>query len=150
MMLGPLNIAPVMAERLARLSHICFPDRHAQWSADDFIGFTASESSVVFADPDLSLGYLVMRIVAGEAELLDVGVAPEMRRHGLARTLMSTAEGHAQTEGCARIVLDVAEDNNGARAFYDHAGYTRIGTRTGYYLRPDGSRVDALVLHKQL
>lgn len=150
MTLGPVSIAPAQAERLARLARTCFPDRHAQWSADDFVGFTASSSSVVFADPDLAQCYLVMRVVAGEAELLDVAVAPDMRRKGLARTLMAAAETHARTAGCARIVLEVAEDNTGAQAFYDHAGYARIGTRSGYYLRPDGSRTDALVLHKDL
>ena len=56
----------------------------------------------------------------------------------------------AAANGVVRMFLEVALDNIPARQLYARAGYSLVGRRKGYYRRPDGSRMDALILFKSL
>ncbi|EKE45570.1 putative ribosomal-protein-alanine acetyltransferase [Oceaniovalibus guishaninsula JLT2003] len=47
-------------------------------------------------------------------------------------------------------MLEVAADNLAARTLYYNAGYVQAGRRRDYYRLPDGSAVDALILHRTL
>jgi ribosomal-protein-alanine N-acetyltransferase len=91
-------------------------------------------------------GLILMRVVAGEAEVLTLAVAPAARRRGVARGLLDAALARAIAAGAERAFLEVAEDNEGAIALYRGAGFTGVGRRPGYYVRGPGSSVDALVL----
>ncbi len=46
--------------------------------------------------------------------------------------------------------LEVAEDNDPARALYKGCGFQSVGRRAGYYLRGDGTRRDAVVMRRLL
>ena len=46
--------------------------------------------------------------------------------------------------------LEVAADNAAAQALYARAGFAESGRRRGYYRRPDGSGLDALVMQRAL
>ncbi len=91
-------------------------------------------------------GFLIGRAIAGEAELLTVAVHPEARRAGIARRLVDAFLGDAAMRGAVRVFLEVAADNRPARALYTSAGFTEAGRRRGYYSRPEGPAVDALIL----
>ena len=54
-------------------------------------------------------------------------VAPGARRRGAGSALMGVAEDYAATGGL-RLVLDVADHNLDAIAFYERRGWTRVGT----------------------
>ncbi len=54
-------------------------------------------------------------------------VAPAARRRGVGSALLDGAEHHAGEHGLS-LVLDVAEHNRGAIAFYEHRGWRRVGT----------------------
>jgi len=54
-------------------------------------------------------------------------VSPEARGRGVGSALMSAAEDHAATHGL-RLVLDVADHNLDAIAFYERRGWSRVGT----------------------
>src|SRR5262249_36156418 len=88
---------------------------------------------------------------AGEAfDLLALGVLPARRRAGIARRLLARCEETARAGGARRLMLEVAEDNAAARAFYARAGFAEVGRRRGYYrARGLGEAArDALVLSK--
>jgi ribosomal-protein-alanine N-acetyltransferase len=89
---------------------------------------------------------------AGEAfDLVAIGVLAPHRRTGIARKLLARCEDHARTAGAQRLMLEVADDNHGARAFYASAGFEAAGRRKAYYrARPGGAPHDALVLSKAL
>ena len=72
----------------------------------------------------------------------DVVVAPEFRRHGVARHLFMAAERFAQARGCCKLTLEVLEGNSAARALYKDLGFS------GYSLLPDTGC--ALFLQKML
>jgi ribosomal-protein-alanine N-acetyltransferase len=77
---------------------------------------------------------------------ITIDVAPELRRSGLGRLLMQAGEAQLMDMGCIAITLEVAADNHGAQAFYEHLGYQQTGRIPGYY--PDGT--SALVMRKAL
>ena len=117
------------------------------WTETEFADLLAQPHTHVSADEDaLSVG----RTVAGEAELLTLATLPEARRRGCARRHLAAFEDEALRRGAELAFLEVAEDNVPAVSLYLAAGYARAGRRPGYYRRPDGSRVDAMIMRKPL
>ncbi|MDZ4062926.1 MAG: GNAT family N-acetyltransferase, partial [Brevundimonas sp.] len=91
-------------------------------------------------------GFILIRSVADEAEILTLAVDPGARRQGLGARLVREGAAAAAARGAARLFLEVADDNPAALALYAGAGFTEAGRRPGYYARPDGGRQDALIL----
>ena len=115
----------------------------APWSAAAFADLLGQAG--VFAEGDEG-GFILIRIVADEAEILTLGVRPEARRQGLGGRLVQSASGRASRLGATRLFLEVAEDNLSARALYDGLGFETAGRRRRYYPRTEGPAVDALLL----
>jgi GNAT superfamily N-acetyltransferase len=59
-------------------------------------------------------------------ELTRIYVAPQLRRAGGARALLSAAESWARTQGLTRLFLDTRTDLVEARAFYASCGFIEI------------------------
>ena len=95
-------------------------------------------------------GFLLGRAVAGEAEVLTLAVAPEARRRGLARKLLARFVYQARLRGAGRAFLEVSAENTAAIALYESAGFAAVGRRKGYYATPQGARIDAIVLTRDL
>ena len=117
------------------------------WSAQAFASLQTSPGTFTLGD---ARGYLMGRAVAGEAEVLTLAVAPETRRIGLARALMTRFHDTAKIAGAQTAFLEVAEDNTAAIALYLSLGYAQVGRRRGYFNSPGGTRLDALVMTKPL
>jgi len=78
-------------------------------------------------------GFLAFRQVAeGESEILNLAVAPEARRKGVAAAL--TEELIARRPGV--LFLEVRSSNTAARSLYAHLGFTEVGLRLNYYQAP--------------
>lgn len=125
------------------------------WSADELEALAASPGVRVLAaeadaPPHAPCGFLVLRTVAGEAEVLTVAVDPAARRRGVGAALVEAAAGAAAAAGAGALFLEVAADNAAACALYARAGFARAGLRRGYYARPGAPPVDALVLSRAL
>ncbi|WP_426020567.1 ribosomal protein S18-alanine N-acetyltransferase [Brevundimonas sp. DWR2-3-1b1] len=119
----------------------------APWSAREFADLLSQPGVVSIAETD---GFVLIRIVLDEAEILTLAVLPKARRLGLGRRLVEEAAVAATKGGAARLFLEVAEDNAPARALYDRAGFSQIGRRKAYYAAADGSRTDAVVMSRDL
>jgi len=137
----------VTSEALATLHALSFRTP-PPWSASDFAGLLADPLAFLLVEGDA--GFLLGRAVAGEAELLTIAVAPEARRRGLGRTLVSRFLYQARLRQADRAFLEVSAQNPAAIALYESAGFARVGRRTGYYRTPEGTRIDALVLARDL
>lgn len=118
------------------------------WSAADFSSFLADPLCFLLVEGDA--GFLLGRAVAGEAELLTLAVSPDARRRGLGRKLVSRFLYQARLRGAETAFLEVSAENAAAVALYESAGFLRTGRRAGYYRAPDGTRIDALVLQRDL
>lgn len=134
------------SDRLAAIHGRCFTIPRP-WSAAEIDGILATSGAFLLAEAD---GFLIGRALAGEAELLTLAVAPEMRRKGLATRLLAAFLDRAAREGASRAFLEVAADNAPARALYARAGFAESGCRRGYYRHPDGRATDALILTRPL
>ncbi len=62
--------------------------------------------------------------------LNDLFVAPDGRRHGVARMLMERSRAHAESTGAKGLILETAADNLPAQALYESLGWKRD---TEYY-----------------
>lgn len=132
------------AVHLAGLHESAFsPAIGAAWDAPAFAALLRQDSVRAFGT---AAGFILLQSVAEEAEILTLAVHPKARRSGLARALIEQAQ---DTLSVARVFLEVAENNAPARALYAACGFTETGRRPAYYKRPDGSRVDALLLQRQ-
>ena len=114
------------------------------WSAAEI----AALDAVALLEDDA--GLILVRTVAGEAEILTVGVRPQARGGGVGRRLVEAALASALAEGAGSVFLEVAEDNAPARRLYAGLGFEAVGRRRAYYPRPGAPAVDALVLRRAL
>ena len=133
-------------EALAAL-HARANDRDRAWGAAEFAGLLASPGAILLGD---ARAVLLLRVVASEAEVLTLATDPAHRRRGLARALLAAFEARAMDAGAVRAVLEVAEDNEAARALYEGAGYAAVGRRPAYYARTGAPAAAALVLARDL
>ncbi len=95
------------------------------------------------------LGYGVMSIGAGECHLLNITVAPNQRRRGIARELVSALLCAARADKVTMALLEVRRSNRAAYALYTSLGFDEIGMRKQYYPTRRG-REDALLLARAL
>lgn len=129
--------------RLAALHAAAFPGDRG-WTAGEIESLARAGLLIEAED-----GFALFSRAADEAELLTIAVAPDARRKGRARALLTAGEIRLAGAGAARVFLEVAEDNAAARALYAAAGYREIARRPAYYRRAEG-KVDALLLEKVL
>jgi ribosomal-protein-alanine N-acetyltransferase len=127
------------ADRLAALHATAFD---APWTASAFAGLLDQFGVFAVESPD---GFILMRAVADEAEILTLAVRPEARGRGQGALLVAEGVAGAGARGADQVFLEVAEDNAPARQLYARTGFVESGRRPGYYSRPDGSRVAALL-----
>lgn len=128
------------AQRLAALHATAFD---APWDATAFADLLAGPGVFVVESAD---GFILMRAVADEAEILTLAVRPDARGRGEGGRLTAGGVASAAARGAERVFLEVADDNVSALAVYRRAGFSEVGRRPRYYARPDGSRRDAILL----
>lgn len=129
---------------LALLHAACFAEG---WSAQSIAGLLSQPG--VVALQARGAGFVLVRVAADEAEIVTICVLPGLRKQGLGRQLMDTAAAHAFSAGATALFLEVAEDNDAARALYAMLGFRAVGKRKGYYTDRSTSG-DALVLRRDL
>ncbi|MDT3685026.1 MAG: ribosomal protein S18-alanine N-acetyltransferase [Pseudorhodoplanes sp.] len=95
-------------------------------------------------------GFIMSRIVAGEAEILSVAVDSAQQGRGLAQSLLRLHLGRLAGLGVRTVFLEVDEHNEPAIKLYRRTGFYEVGRRTGYY--PDGPSgpSNALTLRRDL
>lgn len=128
-------------------------DIHAQafdapWTALDLAGLMDQPGVLALAEG--RDGFILIRVVADEAEILTLAVRPDRRRLGLGDRLTRRAALAARDRGARRLFLEVAEDNPAAHALYGRAGFMPAGRRRGYYARARGPAIDAVILSLEL
>ncbi|MFT8419107.1 MAG: GNAT family N-acetyltransferase [Acetobacter sp.] len=135
------------AQVLASLHARCFPP-HDQWhtaAMASLLGSMGVCAGLVLVGGQAA-GFVMLRCVGGEAEILTLCVLPDYRRRGLAAQLVAWSLACAVEHKAAMVFLEVSVGNPAAQKLYAQAGFAQKGQRRAYY--PDGS--DALVLGRAL
>lgn len=116
------------------------------WSEAEIAATLASPYCFAITEAD---GFLLGQVVAGEAELMTVAVAPASRGQGQGRALVEGFLAEARRRGAEVAFLEVAETNAPARKVYTAAGFEITGRRKGYY-RGAGQVIDAILMLRRL
>ena len=136
-------------EPLANLHRACFPDDPWEVAAlSRIMALSGGFGWLVWEDEEPA-GFVLIRDLGNECEILSLGVTPRWLRRGIAQTLLDTAFAEATRRGLASVVLEVAVDNEPAANLYAATGFVAVGRRARYYRRPDG-RIDARILRRGL
>jgi ribosomal-protein-alanine N-acetyltransferase len=145
------RLRPARAEEAAALADVHASAFDDPWSADEIRRFaTAGGAWALVCDDEGAIsGFVICRVIAGEAEILTLAVRSDRRRQGVGSALLAQAMGLA-AGSANHMFLEVAADNDGAIALYDAAGFSTVGRRSGYYRRRAGGAVDALVMRRPL
>jgi len=100
----------------------------SQWNPGDYLTF---ECQVAEREGQV-VGFVVARAAAGECEILNLAVAPEARRQGVGRELLTNLLSRHPGE----FFLEVRESNQAALRFYEFLGFRKITERLQYYANP--------------
>lgn len=95
------------------------------------------------APGEVAAGFFMSRTAFDEEELLLIAIAPQYRRLGLGRRLLSRFADAARERGVQRLLLEMRKGNP-AEALYRQAGFIPVGLRPNYYRMPHGERIDAI------
>lgn len=149
------NVYTIEAMQLEDIPEVLRLEREAfgqmAWHTEDFESAISSKCDfplVIQAGTDsIGLaGYAVLRIIAPEAEIENICVAPACRRSGIGETLMEEMLRLAAERDAERIFLEVRAHNEPAKALYLKKGFAESYRRKNYY---QGPTEDAIIMMKE-
>jgi [ribosomal protein S18]-alanine N-acetyltransferase len=116
------------------------------WSRSMFASELAKPSSLSLGAVDDSgtlVGYLVLSRYVDAWHVMNIAVAPERRRQGIASALLRQLLDDTQGDPRRGYTLEVRVSNVGAISLYEGFGFKPKGVRRGYYT---DNREDALIM----
>jgi len=117
------------------------------WSRSMFAGELAKPSSISIGafEPNTRklLGFLIISRYVDAWHVMNLAVAPEHRRKGIASSLLERLFEITAGEGRRGYTLEVRVSNDVAIRLYEQAGFKARGIRRGYYT---DNREDALIM----
>lgn len=123
----------------------------APWTAGNFRdALAAGYGMTVGMASGRICAYGVLLFAPGEAQILNLTVAPAARRLGLGRALLRRFLADAKARGAAQCFLEVRVSNLPAIELYACEGFMPVARRIGYYPADAGAREDALVMRRAL
>jgi [ribosomal protein S18]-alanine N-acetyltransferase len=121
------------------------------WSEDEMEGLLRDPQVVAHraGSKSKTVGFVLSRRAADEAEILSIAVAARHRGHGVARGLLQWHMRRLAGLGTKALFLEVEEANAPARRLYERAGFAQVGRRPSYY-GTAAAPAAALVLRRDL
>lgn len=109
----------------------------------------SSKHKVVLELNGTVAGYAILSFVVGEAELLNLCIAPEFQGQKLSHILLDHIIEDAKRQGNDDMYLEVRESNSSARGLYAAHDFNEIGRRKNYYPTKSGKE-DAILMARSL
>jgi ribosomal-protein-alanine N-acetyltransferase len=115
------------------------------WSRSMFASELAKPSSICLGAfvGDRLAGYLIVSRYVDAWHVMNVAVAPDDRRSGIAGSLLERLFELTATDARRGYTLEVRVSNDGAIALYEGLGFRSSGLRRGYYT---DNREDAVIM----
>ena len=132
-------------DAIERIERASYP---TPWSRSMFASELAKPSSLSFGAVDETgtlVGYLVLSRYVDAWHIMNVAVAPERRRQGIASALLQRLLELTKDDSLRGYTLEVRISNQRAIELYERAGFRITGVRRGYYT---DNREDAYVMWK--
>jgi ribosomal-protein-alanine N-acetyltransferase len=148
-----LHIEPGRPEDAGTLAKLHAKGFFRGWPTEDFSTYLMQPETPVYVACDARrhvAGFLMLRLLGDETELITIAVDPKWRGKGLGRALLRAAFADLIQSSARRMLLEVAADNPAALKLYRSEGFAEIGRREGYYARADGQPATALVMARDL
>lgn len=139
------RMMPEHVAQVAQLEAMCFS---SPWSEKAVSGEVSNPLSlwIVAVEGDKVVGYVGSQSVLGEADMMNIAVAPESRRKGVAETLVNALISQLKFNDVYCLTLEVRASNAPAIALYEKLNFVQVGCRPNYYTAP---KEDALILRKE-
>ncbi|MBT5072910.1 MAG: ribosomal protein S18-alanine N-acetyltransferase [Kordiimonadaceae bacterium] len=141
------------AELLASVHEICFENSPEQaWQKHEFQSLfnVTGTISYVMSINGQPIGFILVREILDEAEILTFCILPKWCNNGYATYLLEWIIKKLQLQSFKRLFLEVRENNDAAIKLYKKCTFKVIGRRKGYYRGHQGDKIDALVMHYEL
>jgi ribosomal-protein-alanine N-acetyltransferase len=148
--MSPADLEEVMVIERAAFRHPWSPELFRRELEHDWSTILVAVEPLTSASGKGSeriVGFLIYWLVHDEVHILNVAVAPENRRNGIARMLMSETERRAHQASASLLTLEVRRSNQAALELYREFEYRAVGVRPNYYV-DEGE--DAIVMVKEL
>ena len=131
--------------QVAELEKQCFSD---PWSLRSITSELNNPLSlwIIAEENGVVAGYVGSQSVLGEADMMNLAVAPDFRRRGIGRKLVDELVLQLKEKDVHVLVLEVRASNEAAIALYTECGFEQVGRRPNYYVHP---KEDALILRKE-
>ena len=131
--------------QIAELERICFSD---PWRAQSIATELDNSLScwLVAADGEKVVGYVGSQTVLDGSDMMNIAVAPDFRREGLAEALVNALIDCLRQRKSRCLILEVRASNTPAITLYEKLGFVEIGRRKNYYRN---AKEDALILRKE-
>ncbi len=114
----------------------------------DMLSVAGTQALVIESQGHVA-GFIMLRAILDEAEILTLTVLPALRQRGLGKTLLQGALASAHTNGVSSMFLEVNANNAAALALYKACGFMETGRRKGYYTTAQGIE-DAVLMAKEI
>ncbi|MBD3820643.1 MAG: ribosomal protein S18-alanine N-acetyltransferase [Thiotrichales bacterium] len=117
------------------------------WSPQGFTKAMDDGLAYILCDvDDRKLGYACFLAVLDEIHLLNLCVAPDFRKQGIAADALRKFKDYFLDSGYEKMLLEVRVSNP-AKALYEKHGFTEDGIRKGYYpLKNTHEKEDAVLM----
>ncbi len=117
-------------------------------SASLFAGNFERYHAVGLRDQSGWIGFALISVVVGEAELLDFVVTPQQQGRGIGSAFLQWLIDNLSAKA-ERFYLEVRASNEAAIQLYSGAGFVEMGVRENYY-PAKGGREDAILMAMEL
>jgi ribosomal-protein-alanine N-acetyltransferase len=131
---GVIAIRPMTLADLDEVVGLEEAEQPKPWSRQVFLDELSAENRIyLVAGDDRVDGFAGAMVIADEAHVTNLLVAPQRRRHGLGRALISGLVEAGIAAGARHLTLEVRSRNHAARSMYAALGLAPVGIRRRYY-----------------
>ena len=140
-----VKMEEIHVAQIAELEKVCFSD---PWSEKSISSELTNPLScwIVALDGEKLVGYVGSQSVLGWADMMNLAVAPDYRRCGIAEHLVDALIQSLKANVVTCLTLEVRASNLPAINLYEKQGFGQVGRRPNYYHNP---KEDALIMRKE-
>ncbi|MCF6325909.1 MAG: ribosomal protein S18-alanine N-acetyltransferase [Devosiaceae bacterium] len=149
-----LHIKPANGDHVSKLAKIHQRGFFHGWKDNEFSSYLSRPHQtpiyVASDKKDRVAGFMVLRLIKEEAELLTIIVEPKWQGKGVGEALLRAGFDDLLASQTLAMFLEVDSNNEAAKALYHRFGFKQISERPGYYPLKDGTKATAIVMRTDM